>query len=67
MRTDWRTVPLLLAWLATMVAGGGAQEPDTAEEENGWSNATELSVVRAGGNADPDNRRRQRRLPPNRA
>ena len=52
MRTDWRTMPLLLAWLATTVAGGGAQEPDTAGEDEGWSNATELSVVRAGGNGD---------------
>ena len=50
MRTDWRTMPLLLACLTTIVAGVGAQEPDTADI--GWSNATELSVVRTGGNAD---------------
>ncbi|MCY4635429.1 MAG: hypothetical protein OXG04_13150, partial [Acidobacteria bacterium] len=60
MRTDWRTIPLLLACLTAIVAGGRAQEPDTAEdgwpggmetsiarelddeEDNGWSNATEL-------------------------
>ena len=30
MRTDWRMIPLLLAWLTTIVAVGGAQEPDTA-------------------------------------
>ena len=51
-RLRWRPVAASLAWLV-LAAPGLAQEPDTGSEDDspGWSNATELSVVRTQGNA----------------
>ena len=51
-RLRWRPIAASLVWLALAVPGL-AQELDMESEEEspGWSNATELSVVRTQGNA----------------
>ena len=52
-RPALRPLPLLLVVLVTIPAAALAQpkEPDD-EEPRGWENATELSLVRTGGNAE---------------
>ena len=67
MYMDWRSMSMVLAWLVTFATAGVAQTPDGTDDEagategsvaqeldgeEGWSNATELSLVRTQGNSE---------------
>ena len=42
MHMDWRSMPMVLAWLVTLATAGAAQAPDGTDDEPG---ATERSVA----------------------